>query len=306
MPSFGQVIVCGKNRYCSQAAFSLLKETCVADPIEAVQRLTSGLLESAEVNEPPVNLAMLASFRGAVIARTEMRESGRLVPLGAKGYRIEVRESDPIGRQNFSIGHEIGHTLIPSYALSPVIKSDLLTGEFQKRDEEEFFCDIAARNLLLPEAMFKDHCSRMAPSIGGLLELANIFQASIEAVALRLDQLRCWNCIPVVWELALKPSQKKSDGQMPLLGLEEMSEPIEEYRVKFHAGNDAKVFFPVARHIPMDSNMVSACLSCGEFKGRCIIPTSKRDIERDVEAMAVPYRDEHEDIKQRIISLIYS
>lgn len=306
MPSFGQVIVCGKNRYCSQAAFSLVNETNVADPVEAVQCLTNSLIELAEVNEPPVNLAMLASFRGAVIARTEMRESGRLIPLGAKGYRIEVRESDPIGRRNFSIGHEIGHTLIPSYAQSPIVKSDLLTGEFQKRDEEEFFCDIAARNLLLPEAMFKCYCSRIAPSIGGLLELANIFQASIEAVALRLDHLRCWSCIPVVWELALKPSQKKSEGQMPLLGFEELSKPIEEYRVKFYAGDDATMFFPVAKHVPMDSDMVSACLSCGEFKGRCVIPTSKHDVERDVEAIVVPYRNEHGATKKRIVSLIYT
>lgn len=306
MSSFGQVIVSGKNRYCSQAAFSLVNETNVADPVEAVRCLTNSLLELAEVNEPSVNLAMVASFQGAAITRTEMHESGRLVPLGAKGYRIEVRESDPIGRQNFSIGHEIGHTLIPSYAQSPVIKSDLLTGEFQKRDEEEFFCDIAARNLLLPEAMFKDHCSRMTPSIGGLLELANIFQASIEAVALRLDHLQCWNCIPVVWELALKPSQKKSEGQMSLLGFEELSKPIEEYRVKFHAGGDATIFFPVAKHVPMDSEMVSACLSCGEFKGRCVVPTSKRDIERDVEAVVVPYRNEHGATKQRIVSLIYT
>jgi len=306
MPSFGQVIVCGRNRYCSQAAFSLVKETGLADPVEAVECLTNNLLELAEIKEPPVNLAMVASFQGAVVTRTEIRESGRLVPLGTRGYRIEVRESDPIGRQNFSIGHEIGHTLIPSYAQSPVVKSDVLTGEFHKRDEEEFFCDIAARNLLLPEVMFKDHCSRITPSIGGLLELANIFQASIEAVALRLDQLRCWNCIPVVWELTLKPSQKKSEGQIPLLGFEELSKPMEEYRVKFHAGDDATMFFPAAKHIPMDSDMVSTCLSCGEFKGRCTMPTSKRDVECYVEAVVVPYRNEHGDTKQRIVSLIYS
>lgn len=306
MSSFGQVIVCGKNRYFSQAAFSLVRETGMTDPVEAVRCLTDSLLELVEAKKPPINLAMVASFQGAVITRTDIRESGRLVPNGAKGYRIEVRDSDPIGRQNFTIGHEIGHTLVPSYAQSPTVKSDMLTGEFQKRNEEEFFCDIASRNLLLPEAMFKDHCSKITPSISGLLELANIFQASIEAVALRLDQLTCWNCVPVVWELALKPSQKKSEGQMPLLGLEELSEPIEEYRVKFHAGDDAKLFFPVARHITMDSDMVSACLSCGEFKGCCVLPTSKRDVERDVEAMAVPYRDEHGDTKQRIISLIYS
>jgi len=305
MPSFGQVIVCGKNRYFSQAAFSLVRETGVTDPVEAVQCLTNGLLELVEANKPPMNLAMVASFQGAVITRTDIRESGRLVPLGAKGYRIEVRDSDPAGRQNFSIGHEIGHTLIPSYAQSPTVKSDMLTGEFQKRNEEEFFCDIASRNLLLPEAIFKEHCSRITPSIGGLLELSSIFQASIEAIELRLDQLRCWNCIPVVWELALKPSQKRSEAQMALLAFEELSEPIEEYRVKFHAGDDAALFFPIARHIPMDSDMVSGCLSCGEFKGRCIIPTSKRDVECDVEAVVVPYRNEHGNTKQRIVSLIY-
>lgn len=277
----------------------------MTDPVEAVRCLTDSLLRLVEAKKPPINLAMVASFQGAVIFRTDIRESGRLVPNGADGYRIEVRDSDPTGRQNFTIGHEIGHTLIPSYAQSPVLKSDMLTGEFKKRDEEEFFCDIASRNLLLPEAMFKEHCSRITPSIAGLLKLSNLFQASIEAVALRLDQLTCWNCVPVVWELALKPSQKKSEGQMPLLGLEELSEPIEEYRVKFHAGDDATLFFPAARHIPMESDMVSACLSCGAFKGRCILPTSGRDRKCQVEAIAVPYRNEHGEIRKRIVSLVH-
>lgn len=306
MPSFGQVLRSGKRRFVSAAAFSLYRKTWLADPVEAMRRLNDELLEDAEVGEPPVPLDVLASFVGIGEVRIlEMRGAGRLVPLPNSQFRVEVRASDPVGRRNFSTAHEIGHLLIPSYHENPTTKEDALTGEFPK-DEEEYLCDIAARNLLLPESVFRKRCSELEPSIDGLLQLSDIFQASIEAVALRLDQLCCWKCIPVIWEMGLKESQKNVVGQTTLLGFEELSEPIEEFRVKFHAGNEATMFFPKTRHIPADSSMVLSCRSEGRFKGSCVIPTSKRDVERNVEAVAVPYRNEHAETKQRIVSLVYA
>lgn len=305
MAEFGRVIVCGKHQYSSEAAFSLVNETNIEDPVAAVEYLADDLLRTADVVEPPIPLEMVASFQGVkTIINKDMLESGRLVPVSASEYRIELRNTDPVGRQNFTVGHEIGHTLIPFYSQSPTPKSDLFTGEFHRKNEEEFFCDIAARNLLLPEQMFREHCGKIRPSIEGLLELSSIFQASIEAVAIRLDQLLCWNCIPVVWELRLKPTQKHAVGLSALPGLEDMSEPIEEYRVKFPAGG---YLFPTDKHVAMDSRMVSGCLCHGEFKGSSNIPTSKHDdTERQVEATVAPYRDEHGAMKQRIVSLIFT
>ena len=181
---------------------------------------------------------------------------------------------------------------------------DIYTGEFVESNEEEFFCDIAARSLLLPEMMFVARCSELEPSIDNLLALAEEFACSLEAIALRLDHLGPWPCVAVVWEMQLKPVQMKTMNNMALPGFEEMSIPQEEYRVKYLAGKDTEFLFPAFKHVDKACEMVAVCLAETYFKGNCALPAAKKDVISYVEAVAVPYRDEHLALRNRIISLV--
>ncbi len=292
MVNYDRVIGSGGRVYYSQIARALVDTTGMPDPVAAVEHLSSQLLREADVASPPIALEMLASFQGVTaIKLVDMPGSGRIVPRGGGSLEVHLRIGDSPGRRNFSLGHEIGHTLMPGYRAHPEEKHDLYTGEFAEKNEEEYFCDIAARSLLLPEELFRSVCTGMSPSINGLLMLAEQFQCSLEAVALRIDQSRVWPCIPIVWELQLKPTQVKTKNDLALPGFEELSIPQEEYRVKFHAGRGAHVFFPAFKHIGKDCPMVLGCMQETSFKGKCLLPASKKDVECYAEAVAVPYRD---------------
>lgn len=296
----------GGRTYYSRAAGQLVSVTGIGDPSAAVEHVANQLLVDAGVDVHPVPLELLASFQGITVVKTvDMPRSGMLIPLPSGDLEVRLRISDSPGRRNFSLAHEIGHTLMPGYAEDPVEKTDTYTGEFSEDNEEEFFCDIAARSLLLPEAMFVVRCSELEPSINNMLLMAEEFACSLEAVALRLDQLRPWPCVAVVWEMQLKPAQVKTASNIALPGLEEMSVPHEEYRVKYHAGKDTELFFPQFKHVDRTSDMVAGCSAESHFRGKCLLPTSKKDLVRYVEAVAVPYRDEGLALRSRIISLVF-
>ncbi len=192
-----------------------------------------------------------------------------------------------------------------SYRDAPEEKTDLYTCEFAEGNEEEFFCDIAARALLLPQEVFVRWCSELEPSIENMLALADEFACSLEATALRLNQLQPWPCVAVVWEMQLKPAQVKTMHNLALPGLEDMSVPHEDYRVKYHAGEDSGLFFPRFKHIDKSNDMIAGCLAETYFRGECVLPAARKDVVRYVEAVAVPYRDEHLVQRNRIISLVY-
>lgn len=297
----------GGRTYYSRIAGELVRRTGIGDPLGAVEHLVSQLLTDAGADSPPVPLKLLASFQGiSAVTIVDMPRSGMLIPLPNGDLEVRLRISDSPGRRNFSLAHEIGHTLMPGYAEQPAEKVDTYTGEFAETEEEEFFCDIAARSLLLPEAMFTNRCAELEPSIDNLLALAEEFACSLEATALRLDQLQPWPCVAVVWEMQLKPAQMQTMHNAALPGLEDMSVPQEEYRVKYHAGKGTGLVFPRFRHVDRTSEMIEGCLAGAYFKGNCVLPAARNDVVRYVEAAAVPYRDENLAQRNRIISLVYN
>lgn len=306
MATVNRGIRSGGRTYYSRVAGELVRRTGVNDPVTAVECLVNQLLADAGTDNPPVPLELLASFQGiAAVEIADMPRSGMLIPMPSGDLKVRLRVSDSPGRRNFSLAHEIGHTLMPGYSEQPVEKVDTYTGEFAENNEEEFFCDIAARSLILPETMFVARCSKLEPSIDNMLSLAEEFACSLEATALRLDQLRPWPCVAVVWEMQLKPAQMKTMHNVALPGFEELSVPQEEYRVKYHAGMDTELRFPQFKHVDRTNVMVAACLTETYFRGDCVLPSVKKDMVRYVEAVAVPYRDEHLMLRNRIISLVY-
>ncbi len=136
---------------------------------------------------PPIDPAIVASHYGIRrIDLVEMAWAGCLVSHGGE-VTMKVRASDPPQRRRFTSFHEVAHTFIPGYFLAPQFRCDPRPGV--ARDNLEGLCDAAASEFLLPA----DHMlgDLVAGDFGFELveDLADYYQASLEATAHRLVAL---------------------------------------------------------------------------------------------------------------------
>jgi hypothetical protein len=166
-----------------------------------VCHLCEDLLDETAV-APPVNAELLASMRG--ITRVEQRLqpwSGVLAPTD-DGLVVGVRALDGVARQRFTILHETGHTLLPGFADTRQYRCSGL------KTREEQLCDIAASELLLPRRFFLRDLLHAAPGLEGIETLAESYEASIEATALRAVDIQRDVAMLLVFKVAHKPSEK--------------------------------------------------------------------------------------------------
>jgi IrrE N-terminal-like domain len=173
---------------------------------DVVRRLCEDLLDSADVR-PPINVKLLASLRG--IVRVEERPqpwAGVLTPKQGQ-LVVGVRASDGFERQRFTVLHEVGHTLLPGFTESPQFRCD---GP-KNRDEE--LCDIAASELLLPRRFFVSDLGDAGPGLDGIESLARLYEASIEATALRAVDLDADSAMLLVLRVAHKPSERGREDE---------------------------------------------------------------------------------------------
>lgn len=224
------------SRWKSAIARELCQITGASDPHRAVEQLAQALLEDAEVTAPPVNLRLIGSFQKIRdIQEAVMPHAGRLLPDGAN-YLIQVNAHHSRGKQRFTTGHEIGHTLIPSFQKHPRVIQDMVTGAFEAGQEEEHLCDIAATELLLPERLFRPLAMDLGCHLNAVIELAHTFEASREASARRFVEMNLWPCAFAVWHLCYKDSEAHINQQLTLAG-PEWARPEKKLRVRYAVSN---------------------------------------------------------------------
>src|SRR3989442_2278286 len=203
-----------RNEWHSAAARNLMRSTGLSDPREAMIQCAADLLREVEINKPPVDLRLVASFQ-----RVKMVHAGRLIPDGYD-FIIQVNASHTRGKQNFTIGHETGHTLLFKYQAKSYIVEDLVTGQYQQGHEEEYLCDVAAAELLMPTALFKPQAEAMGVSLNTVAELAGMFKASREATAIQLVKTNLWPCALALWHYTHTPEQEQLIHQPTFAGFE--------------------------------------------------------------------------------------
>lgn len=221
-----------RRRWFSPAARSLMALTRMDDPRVAMVQRAEDLLQEAEVTRPPVELEPVASYQN--VRRVEavpMPGAGRLIPEG-DGFRIQVNERHSRSKQRFSAGHEVSHTLVPSYQAWPRRVEDAVTGLFQQDQEEEYLCDLGAAELLMPMALFRPLAAAQGFSLDTLETLRHDFRASREATAIRLVQTELWPCAMAIWHEAHKPSEQARMDR-PLLPGFEPPAPPKKLRVRY-------------------------------------------------------------------------
>lgn len=274
-----------QRTWTSAVARELVAVTGLPDAQMAIRQLARDALAEAEVEAAPVDLALVASFQGVrAIEVAEMAQAGRLIPESG-GYRIQLNAGHSHRKRRFTTGHEIGHLLIPAYRSRPLPIEDLFTGQFDTGREEEFLCDVAAAELLLPDDLFRPAAQACGCHLNAVLELAARFDASREATARRLVETNLWPCALVVWHQAYKTSEA-SFALQSTLGLE-WDPPQPKLRARYAVASATfGHFIPAQLSAPRD-RLLERCFADGcPVSGEEVLRIGRREVPLYVMAVA--------------------
>lgn len=159
-------------------------------PSSSVKAARDVLAEFGIRSPDEIDLEMIAHDRRALIKRNAMgMAEGQLMYRDGRGTITVAADSSSVSRQRFTIAHEIGHIELHQNNKGLVVcdEEDLANrGDNQSQETEanEF-----AGELLMPEEMFRDACSGEPPRFELLKHLANTFQTSLTASAIRYTRI---------------------------------------------------------------------------------------------------------------------
>lgn len=269
------------RHWSSDAAHALCRVTGHSDPVAAMIARADALLDEAAVAGPPVPLAVLASFQGIRSIETiDIVASGRLI-VHPEGSVVQVNRAESPARRQFTIAHEIAHTLLPAYAAHPHDVEDVHTGDYPPTAEEEHLCDVGASALLLPERWLRPAAQQRPPSLASLQDIARQFKGSLEATARAVARLDVWPFALVFWE----PGWRKADRAAAAQG-----DPIPPaLRVtRAIAAPSFGVYIPRNKSVAEDTSIYQAYASGSPTHGidRLTLRTADTDVQ--AESVYVP------------------
>jgi hypothetical protein len=291
-PSFLRV---GRRSWYHPSVLALVREFGGSrDPETIIRGKARELVAEARAHGwtgPPFDPRALASLLDIRVHPDELRpgHDALIYPAEGQQLRIIFDLTRPPTRQNFSIFHEIVHTLFPDHF-------EMIRHRYQRRDrfdpdrELEYLCDVGAAELLLPEGTFRADIARFGFGLGGLPLLRERYQASREAVVRRMVQLDTNRSAAAFLEYRLKPSQVANLQQLALLP--DLAPALPKLRIAYSVPSPSfGIFLPPHKSIPDDSCAYRALANGTMESGR-----EAWDIHRlppcHVEATALPTGDD--------------
>jgi hypothetical protein len=244
--------------------------------------------------QPPVSHEIIASMRDiAEIAEGDIPWAGCLVP-GPAGLRMTLRRQDPAGKKRFTAFHEVKHTFMPGFAAVAQYRCDPATppDETPMRDLGiETLCDVGAAELLFPRAAFQADIAGNGATVQLVEDLANHYDASLEATARRLVSLHTEPTMLLILEPACKPSQPDADPAL---------------RVQSVKSNDRRrLYLPKHKSVPDDGPFGRAldgeAVDEIDFLQNVVTRTATRV---RISAGQYPYTDSRGERRMRVLALI--
>lgn len=144
------------------------------------------LLEELGITRPEdIDLKAIAQYCGATVVYEDLQGcEARILGFGDRAV-IAANRSSSRGRQRFSVGHELGHWMYDRGRASFACNEDALTREWSATNPENRANRYAA-DLLLPVHMFQPLANGREITLRTASDLADRFQASLTATAIRL------------------------------------------------------------------------------------------------------------------------
>ncbi|MGA2667980.1 MAG: ImmA/IrrE family metallo-endopeptidase [Ignavibacteria bacterium] len=172
----------------NKSILRLIDETGEIDPVSAIrERARRLVIEAFEKGweGPPYNPIDLAKLLNVEIIPNDSVNDARIVGFKKNQFKIEYNPFQNPNRINFSIAHEIGHTLFSD--CDEEIRNRELNNNFDW--ELEFLCNVAASEILLPYASFSNEANNCDLTIESLIDISNKYKASLESVFLRFTEV---------------------------------------------------------------------------------------------------------------------
>jgi hypothetical protein len=152
-------------------------------------RKAAALLNELGITEPgDIDVEAIAQYCGATVLYERLAGcEARIVGHGDRAI-ITVRRDVARGRQRFSVGHEIGHWLRDRNRVAFACTDRVFRAEWAA-DNPEHRANTFAAELLLPERMFRPVARSLPVTLATVHSLADAFQSSLTATAIRLVEL---------------------------------------------------------------------------------------------------------------------
>lgn len=268
------------------------------DPEEIIRNLVRNELAKARNigwAGPPFDPRILASIMGIECEESSelltYSEDAELQPTADERAVIRYHPDKPRVRQNFSIAHEITHTLFPGY--KEQCQSRHKIGGFDPSNEVEFLCDLGASEIILPAPDFDSTVSRIGISLESLVELSTLYEASKEASAIRMVKTELSPCAMMVLDHSHKPTElaqiEQAKYQSDLFDDCFFKIPSMKLRVQsFVSAKQFSDFVPKHKSIDESSPLYEVSATQESFQGDFILDLKDRSLKFYIEAMALP------------------
>lgn len=241
---------------------------------------------------PPIDPGLLASFRGIVrVEQAFIPWAGCLLRDG-DDLVVKVRATDGARRQRFTACHEIIHTYLPGFSLVPQYRCDPAAAPSSpSRDLHlETLCDVGASELLLPAAAFRNDTAGRPATLDTVEEMADAYQASLEATGRRYVSLATDPTLLLGLEIATAPRAPLAAPRL---------------RVRWRVAAGKWPFIPKHKSAPDDSPLVRA--AAGEVIDEItdVIGLSQQPMRSvRLSAHLYPYFDQEGCRHMRVIALM--
>jgi Zn-dependent peptidase ImmA (M78 family) len=189
------------DRWRSVTARVLADSEGLSDPVAAVVTKVRRL-NAYGVSGPPFALRGLAKERRVSVVFDETLAGDASLSPSENGFTVTMNPSHSRSRQRFSFAHEIAHTFFFELGSRLGGRNRELdpAAAFLEHREEEELCDIAAREMLMPEPNFLTSARQCSPGMDGVRMLSRTYDVSLPASALRIVELAVWDCAIVYWD----------------------------------------------------------------------------------------------------------
>lgn len=166
----------------------------------SVYRSPEALLEELGIREPAdIRIEAIAEYCGATILYEPLGGTeARILGYGERAI-ITVNAAAARGRQRFSGAHELGHWMCDRGKIAFACTEHVLTREWSD-DNPERRANRYAAELLLPEKIFGKRAKNREITFATVRDLAEVFETSLTATAIRLVQLGSYPAVVVASE----------------------------------------------------------------------------------------------------------
>ncbi|TJZ63305.1 ImmA/IrrE family metallo-endopeptidase [Sphingobacterium olei] len=177
-----------RKNWSHESVRLLISESNNEDPYEAIKARARDLVFRAFENGwegPPYSPIKLAEIMGIDVTPNDSVIDAKIVPQKGNKFQILYNPFQIPTRVNFSIAHEIAHTLFSDCAKATRNREENPT---ENRQLEQL-CNAAASEIQLPYAIFSNDANNAQASMKGLIELAKKYKASLESVFMRYTEV---------------------------------------------------------------------------------------------------------------------